>query len=50
MGTKINIDKLLVIELSKDGLLVRRDISIPHPHHQTLSELHDMLENPNRTL
>lgn len=50
MGTKINIDKLLVTELSKDGLLVRRDISIPHPHHQTLSELHDMLENPNRTL
>lgn len=50
MGTKINIDKLLVTELSKDGLLVRRDITIHHPHQQTLSELHDMLENPNRTL
>lgn len=50
METKINIDKLLVTELSKDGLLVRRDISIPHPHSHTLSQLQDMLDNPNRSL
>ena len=50
MEFKINIDKLLVTELSKDMLLVRRDIDIPHPHAHTLSKLQGMLNNPNRTL
>lgn len=47
---RINIDKLLITELSNDGTLVRRDILIPHPHASTLSKLQDMSENPNRTL
>lgn len=50
MENKINIDTLLVTELSKDGLLARRDISIPHPHANILSQLQDMLDNPNRSL
>lgn len=50
MEFKINIDKLLVTELSKDALLVRRDIDIPHPHAHTLSKLNGMLENSNRSL
>lgn len=50
MEFKINIDKLLVTELSKDALLVRRDIDIPHPHAHTLSKLDAMLENSNRSL
>ena len=47
---RINIDKLLITELSNDGTLVRRDILIPHPHTSTLSKLLDMSENPNRSL
>ena len=50
MEFKINIDKLLVTELSKDALLIRRDIDIPHPHAHTLSKLDAMLENSNRSL
>ena len=47
---RINIDKLLITELSNDGTLVRRDILIPHPHTSTLSKLQDMSANPNRSL
>lgn len=47
---RINIDKLLITELSNDGTLVRRDITIPHPHSSTLSKIQDMSENPNRSL
>ena len=47
---RINIDKLLITELSNNGKLVRHEIQIPHPHALTLSKLHDMCENPNRTI